>query len=526
MLGTYRQKGKRQEDGRPGGLSKRKERNERMENKMKRGSGVLLPVFSLPGDYGCGSFGDEAKSFVDFLVKGGFSYWQVLPFCMVDPCNSPYQSYSAFGGNPYFVDLPTLHRQGLLTGEELASARQKMPYSCEYDRLIRERMPLLRRAASRVQDRCAILNFIAGNRHLEQFCRFMALKSANGGKPWHEWTVQEPQAEEVFAWQFTQYAFFSQWREIKAYANDRGIGIIGDIPIYVSYDSCDVWADRALFQLDRDGRPLCVAGVPPDYFSEDGQLWGNPLYDWNRMAADGFSWWDERIRHMFTLFDGVRIDHFRGFDTYWSVPYGAATAKEGSWIPGPGRALVDVLKTAAEGHFLIAEDLGESSESVDALLQYSGFPGMRVMQFAFESEDDNRHLPHNYPENCIAYTGTHDNNTLLGYVWALDEAHRKTMLEYCGFTEANWDRGYDSIIRTLFESHAGIVILPVQDLLGFGSDTRYNLPGTDTGNWLFRVTGAQLAGIDSRKYHRLNALYRRLRPQTAENLPKKKEEKR
>ncbi len=476
---------------------------------MKRSSGVLMPISSLDGEYSCGAFGEEAKNFIDLLVKCGFGMWQVLPFCMVDECNSPYKSYSAFGGNPYFIDLPTLKRKGLVSERELEIFRQLTPYSCEYERLREERIDLLRRAASRVIDRTPITEFIKDNKWLKQFCEFMALKSANGGAEWTEWTVCEYDAEELFAWQFIQYEFFEEWKEIKAYANSKGIGIIGDIPIYVSYDSCDVWANKELFQLDGDCKPKCVAGVPPDYFCEDGQLWGNPIYDWDKMRADGFYWWRERIKHMFGLFDGVRIDHFRGIENYWSIPGDATSAKEGKWVKGPGKELIDALKEVADGKLLIAEDLGEESPEVNALLEYSGFPGMRVMQFGFIGDDDNRHLPHNYIENCIAYTGTHDNNTLLGYVWELDDAQRRYLLDYCGYASHDWDKGYDAIIRALFASSAGTVILPIQDLLGYGSDTRFNIPGKAKGNWSYRVTRAQLNSINTEKYRKLNSIYKR-----------------
>ncbi len=468
-----------------------------------------MPISSIDGEYSCGAFGDEAKNFIDILAKSGFSFWQVLPFCMIDECNSPYKSFSAFGGNPYFIDLPTLKRKGLISERELDIFKQLTPYSCEYDRLRQERIDLLRRAAARVADRSPITEFINSNKWLKQFCEFMALKSANGGAEWTEWKVFEYDAEEIFAWQFIQYEFFEEWKEIKAYANSKGINVIGDIPIYVSYDSCDVWANKELFQLDEDFKPKCVAGVPPDYFCEDGQLWGNPIYDWDRMRQDGYYWWRERIKHMFELFDGVRIDHFRGIETYWSIPGDATSAKEGKWVKGPGKDLIDALKEVADGKLLIAEDLGEESPDVSALLEYSTFPGMRVMQFGFLGDDDNRHLPHNYIENCIAYTGTHDNNTLLGYVWEMNDEQRRYLLDYCGYTAWDWNKSYDSIIRTLFASAAGVVILPIQDLLGYGADTRFNIPGKAKGNWSYRVTRAQLQSIDTEKYRRLNSIYKR-----------------
>ena len=478
---------------------------------IKRSSGVLMPISCLPGEYSTGAFGKEAKHFVDFLCDCGFSYWQVLPFCMVDECNSPYKSYSAFGGNPYFIDLETLFQKGLVTGDELNEYRQQTPYSCEYVRLYHTRFELLARAASRTDPayRALVEEFISQNRQLQKVCEFMAHKEANNQLPWNEWETDEIDDTVLYMWKFIQYEFFTQWDDVKKYANSRGIKLIGDIPIYVSYDSCDVWANREMFLLDEDNKPRCVAGVPPDYFSADGQLWGNPLYDWEKMEKDGFSWWCGRMEHMFKMFDSVRIDHFRGIESFWSVPYGAQTAREGKWVKGPGKKFVDAVKKIAGEKLIIAEDLGDITREVYDLVEYSGFPGMRVLQFAFLSDSDNPHLPHSYINNCIAYTGTHDNNTLLGYVWELDDGTRKKLMDYCGYTDPCWDRCYDSIIRTMFASSAGLIIMPIQDILGYGSDTRLNIPGKADGNWRYRVTREQLDGIDKEKYRKLNHLFKR-----------------
>lgn len=478
---------------------------------MKRASGVLMHISTLHGDYSCGSFGEEAKYFIDLLEDCGFSYWQVLPFCMVDECNSPYKSYSAFGGNPYFIDLPTLCKKQLITEEELADFKQDTPYSCEFKRLSRTRLILLMKASQRVDDkgRADIEGFCNKNPYLLEVCRFMALKSANGDKPWDEWETDNADPDILFMWKFIQYEFFTEWAEIKKYANSKNIKIIGDIPIYVSYDSADVWAHPELFLLDENQKPTEVAGCPPDYFSADGQLWGNPLYDWERMKSDGYGWWCDRIKHMLNIFDGVRIDHFRGLESYWSIPATAKTAAEGRWVKGPGRELIDKINGIRGEHLIIAEDLGEITEEVIELVKYSGFPGMRVFQFGFISDSDDPHQPHNYTSNSVAYTGTHDNNTLLGYVWELGEETRRGMLEYCGYFNEDWDRGYDSIIRTVFASHAGLTVLPIQDILGYGSDTRLNVPGRAEGNWQYRVTKEQLDSIDREKYRRLNYVYRR-----------------
>lgn len=480
---------------------------------MKRTSGVLMHISSLWGDYSCGSFGTEAREFADIIAEMGFKKWQVLPFCMVDECNSPYKSYSAFGGNPYFVDLPTLFDKGFLKDDELDGAKQETPYSCEFERLYKERFPLLKKASERAwltPEREKVKEFIKENPQIAKFCEFMVLKSANGDKCWIEWTENRIDEGELFAWEFIQYEFFAQWEELKSYVNEKGIEIIGDIPIYVSYDSADVWANRELFCLNPDGTMASQAGVPPDYFSEDGQLWGNPLYDWDKMREDGYKWWIERMEFMLKLFDGVRIDHFRALESYWSVPSDAKTAKEGKWIKGPGMDFIDKLNSIKGDKLIIAEDLGVITREVEELVEKSTFPGMRVMQFGFLDGSDSTHLPHNYKNNVIAYTGTHDNNTLLGYVWELGEGERARLLEYCGYTSPDWDRCYDSIIRCLYASSAGAVILPVQDILGYGSDTRLNTPGRAEGNWMFRVTKGQLESADRQKFRRFNELYKRV----------------
>lgn len=475
-------------------------------DRMERKSGVLMHISSLFGDYSIGSFGDEAKYFIDFLQDCGFSYWQVLPFCMTDEHNSPYKSYSSFSGNLFFIDLSSLHKEGLITKEELAGAMQHFPYLCEFDRLKEERFHLLYKAAMRVSDRKSVEKFVADSKYIDTFCLFMALKAANNNLPWQEWTADSADQDILFTWRFIQYKFYSQWAEIRSYANSKGIKIIGDIPIYVAEDSSDVWCSQKQFLLDEYGRPTCVAGVSPDYFSEDGQLWGNPLYNWREMEKDGYSWWQERMKHMANMFDAVRIDHFRGFESYWSIPASSTSAKDGKWIKGPGMPLVDALKIAAGDTQIIAEDLGDITPEVYKLVLESGLPGMRIFQFGFLADDNSSHLPHNYINNCVAYTGTHDNNTLLGYLWELDDATRCRMLEYCGHHD-NWQTGCESIIRTMFASHAGLVIMPIQDLLGYGCDTRLNTPGNAQGNWAYRITKDQLDSIDRNRFRQLNKIY-------------------
>ena len=475
---------------------------------MKRASGVLMHVSSLWGGYSEGSFGKAAVEWIDFLSECGFSVWQVLPFCLPDEVNSPYKSFSAFSGNPNFIDLDLLAEDGLLTEAELEEARQTTPYSCEFERLNRERMALLAKAADRFIGWDKIDKFMDSHPHTAQFCTFMALREANGEITWQEWKNTVPDEKTLKVWRFSQYIFFRQWQAIRKYANKKGIKIIGDIPIYVASDSSDTKYCPSLFQLDKKGYPKRVAGCPPDYFCEDGQLWGNPLYDWDKMAEDGFSWWRERIHFNAELFDGMRIDHFRGLEAYYSIPAKAENARKGKWVKGPGMALVNAIKEEAGDTMIIAEDLGDIDDAVRALVNESGFPGMRVFQFAFFGNHNSPHLPHMYENNCVAYTGTHDNNTLLGFIWEEAE-HRSEILEYCGYDSPNWDACYDHILRTMFSSSAGLMIIPVQDLLLYGSDTRMNKPGIRDGNWAFRITKEQLDTVSTEKFRRWNEIYGR-----------------
>lgn len=473
----------------------------------KRKSGVLMHVSSLWGEYSEGSFGKEAYEWIDFLAECGFSYWQTLPFGVTDELNSPYKSFGSFSGNPFFVDLQYLYEEGLLTIDELNSAKQENPYVCEFERLNKERMALLSKAASRMKNNDAIDSFMASHPETEKFCEYMALRAANNNLPWNEWTVTEPDPELYKAWRFAEYAFFSQWAQIKKYANSKNISIIGDIPIYVSWDSADVWSSPESFQLDERCNPKRVAGVPPDYFSEDGQLWGNPLYDWKKMKEDNYSWWRRRMSFMFELFDGVRIDHFRGLQSYYSIPASATTAKNGKWVKGPGMSLIKALQPICQDKLIIAEDLGDITPEVEKLVKDSGYPGMRVLQFGFVDEEETAHIPHNYIQNCVAYTGTHDNNTLLGFVWELDEPARRRMFDYFGYPYDNINDGCECMIRSLLASNADIVILPIQDILKYGADTRMNTPGVAEGNWAYRVKREQLSEIDRGKYKYWNSLY-------------------
>lgn len=476
---------------------------------MSRKSGILMHISSLYGNYSCGSFGKSAFEFIDFLEECGFTYWQVLPFCITDEHNSPYMSYSSIGGNMNFIDLEVLYEKGLITSKELEESKQNTPYVCEFDRLKEERFELLKKASSRVKNKTDILDYMSSNKAIQLCCEFMALKEANNNKPWNEWNIFTPSADCLFTWQFIQYEFHTQWDRVHKYAAKKGIKIIGDLPFYVSYDSCDVKNNLDQFLLDKNNRPEVVAGVPPDYFSEEGQLWGNPIYDWKRMKQDGYKWWKNRLSYTFDLFDGVRIDHFRALSEYWAVPSTANTAKEGKWCTGPAEEMINVIKETAKEKFIIAENLGLIDQKVDELLAYSNFPGMAVFQFGFDGNTKNPHLPHNYTNNLVAYTGTHDNNTLLGFIWELDNYTRNTLLEYVGFTDPDWNKCYDTIIKTIYMSCADTLIMPIQDILGYGSDTRLNTPGKADGNWGYRITKDQLDSIDKNKFKRLNHIYAR-----------------
>lgn len=476
---------------------------------MSRKSGILMHISSLYGNYSCGSFGKSAYEFIDFLEECGFTYWQVLPFGITDEHNSPYMSYSSIGGNMNFIDLELLFKKGLITSEELENNKQKTPYVCEFDRLKKERFNLLKKASLRVKNKREIIDYISANKNIKQCCEFMALKEANDNKPWNEWSILTPDSDCLFAWEFIQYEFHRQWNEVHTYAAQKGIKIIGDLPFYVSYNSCDVKNNLNQFLIDKNNKPEVVAGVPPDYFSEEGQLWGNPIYNWKNMKEDGYQWWKNRLSYTFNLFDGVRIDHFRAFSEYWSVPFNAKNAMSGKWCIGPAEEMIDVIKDIAKDRLVIAENLGHIDNKVNDLLSYSQFPGMAVFQFGFDGNAKNPHLPHNYTKNLVAYTGTHDNNTLLGFIWELDNYTRNTVLEYVGFTDRDWNKCYDTIIRAMYMSCADTIILPIQDILGYGADTRLNTPGKADGNWSYRITKEQLESIDKNKFKRLNHIYAR-----------------
>ncbi len=452
---------------------------------IKRSSGILLHISSLYGGFSCGSLGESAKKFVDFLKEGGFNYWQVLPFSYPDSYFSPYSSPSAFSLNPFFIDLPTLFKEGLITQSELENARENSPYLVEFQRF-EERLSLLKKASERF-DCTESEEFFSSHPETLSFCKFMG--------------------EEKF-FKFTQFIFYKQWQEIKNYANKKGIKIIGDLPMYVSQNSADVKENPKLFMLDKNGSPTLVAGVPPDAFSSDGQKWNNPLYNISEMSKNRFLWWRERIKFSLEMFDAVRLDHFRAFESFYAIANGKS-AKEGTWLKGGGIGLVNAIKEEAKEKLVIAENLGHITPEVNLLLSASGFSDMRVLQFGFDSDFSSPHLPHNYHENSVAYTSTHDNNTLLGYLYELEETKRKNLCSYFGYSGHNWDMLCDEIMRQMLMSKAGLVIFPIQDILKFGKDTRMNTPGKAEGNWGFRISEEQLQSVDLNKLKTLNTLYSR-----------------
>ena len=439
------------------------------------------------------------------IIFHSFSLWQVLPFGITDSYHSPYMSLSSFGGNPYFLDPASLYEQGLVTREELEEQRVSDPYLCDYAFLEEKRLPFLKKAALRFKDKTAVFAFLEENPEIAGTCRFLALREKNGLRPWTEWTQTEPEQESLFAHGFLQYEFHRQWEILHRLCKDHGVEIIGDLPFYVSHDSYDVWSRPDSFWLDKDFAPVKVAGVPPDYFSPLGQKWGNPLYDWERMKQDGFSYWKARLTYQLRLFDGVRFDHFRAASDYYAIPAEAENALEGEWLPGPGEALIDAFAAVSEGKFLLAEDLGTIDEKTRELLAYAGYPGMAVFQFGFDGNPLSPHLPHNYPENLVAYSGTHDNNTLLGFWFELDEGARQAALQYLGDPR----EAVEGTVRALMRSRADRVIFPLQDLLGYGADTRVNTPGVAKGNWQIRFTREQLASLDVKKYGEMNKIYAR-----------------
>ena len=466
-----------------------------------RSSGILMHISSLPGPYGIGTMGKRAFDFVDFLSSSGQSIWQILPLNPTGYGDSPYQSCSTFAGNHYLIDLDALVDEGLLGKEELdritwCHLETKVDFGIQYN----NRLRVLRLAYARFCDDQALESFCRENRSwLEDFALFMALKGHFGGKPWYQWekelkfrkeaameTARQELKEEMRFYCFVQFLFFLQWHALRAYAHEKGIRIIGDVPIYVPYDSVEVWKDTQLFQLDEELNPVAVAGCPPDSFSADGQLWGNPLYRWDEMQEDGFRWWIRRLAAAGELYDVVRMDHFRGLESYWSIPYGDETARGGKWVKGPGLAFVNAVKENLPQLDMIAEDLGFLTQEVLDLRDASGYPGMKILEFAFDPREPSDYLPHGYISNTVCYTGTHDNMTMRQWFDTAEEDTVEYATAYMNLTEQEglvW-----GVIRTAFATVSDCCVIQMQDYLDLGAEARMNFPGTlSDSNWTWRA---------------------------------------
>lgn len=483
-----------------------------------KSSGILMPVSALSSNYGIGTFGSEAYGFVDFLYESGQRYWQLLPLGPVSYGDSPYSSFSAYAGNPYYIDLDILIGENLISEGDCRCLRYNDDY-IDYEKQFNFRYEILRKAYknSAVRFAADLEDFKRENyRWVEDYSLFMALKYENNQIPWYEWqealVKREDSAveklkiqlqDEINFWTFIQLLFYKQYFKLKEYANKKGISLIGDMPIYVASDSVDVWAFSENFLLDRNRMPKIVAGVPPDAFSSEGQLWGNPVYDWDYLRKTSYKWWIERIKWSFLLYDTVRIDHFRGFDQFWAVPYGSESAVEGKWLHAYGRELFATVLSELGRQNIIAEDLGIITDSVIKLKNEFGFPGMKVLQFAFDGNPANPYLPVNYEENCVAYTGTHDNDTLRGWLEKLSDGEIAYVSEALSIDlhegKCNCEELVYSIIRKLYASKANVCIIPIQDFLAAGSEARINTPSTIGGNWHWRIKGGMLTKGLSKK---------------------------
>ena len=494
----------------------------------KRQSGVLMHISSLPGKYGIGSFGQSAYDFVDFLVRTKQRYWQILPLGTTSYGDSPYQSFSAFAGNTYFIDFDILIEEGLLNEADVKGADfGDDPRKVDYAKIFDARRPIMEKAVARflkAEDLSDYESFVEQNAAwLEVFAEYMAIKEHFDNLAWTEWpdeairrreaaslaSYSEKLADKLTYHRVTQYLFFKQWLRLKAYANEHHIEIVGDMPIYVAADSADVWAQPHFFKTDAVGKPTCVAGCPPDEFSETGQLWGNPIYDWEAMDKDGYAWWIERLRESFKIYDIVRIDHFRGFESYWEVPAGSETSASGKWVKGPDYKLFAAVKEALGDLNIIAEDLGFMTDEVIELRERTGFPGMKILQFAFNPDDESIDSPHLAPNNSVMYTGTHDNNTVLGwYKDEIDDATRQYMAQYTNRKE--YETVPHAMLRTIFASVSFMAIATMQDLLELDSAARMNYPSTIGGNWTWRMTAEELNPIVEGELYSLTKTYRRM----------------
>ena len=490
---------------------------------QKRKCGILLPVSSLPSKYGIGCFDKKAYEFVDALKEAGQSYWQILPLGPTSYGDSPYQSFSTFAGNPYFISLEELIKEGVLTKKECDSVDfGDNESSVDYAKLYEGRMILLRKAYERsnIYMDPEFRKFQEEEAWwLKDYALFMAVKKRFGGVQWSEWAedirlrwqnaldyYREEMYFEIEFQEYMQFKFRQQWMALKSYANEKGIQIIGDIPIYVAMDSADTWANPWLFKLDEKNCPTQVAGCPPDGFSATGQLWGNPLYNWEVHRNSGYEWWIKRISNCFRLYDVVRIDHFRGFDEYYSIPFGDQTAERGHWEKGPGMDLFNTVKEKLGDVDVIAEDLGYLTESVIEMVKESGYPGMKVLQFAFDSREESDYLPHNYERNCVVYTGTHDNDTILGWYYVMSEEDREFSKEYMGNAKSTDEELPWDFIRMSMESVANLAVTPMQEFLGLGTEARINYPSTLGNNWKWRLLPGQFTPELAKRIHRLTQI--------------------
>ena len=497
-----------------------------------RQSGILMPVSALPGAYGIGSFSKEAYKFVDWLQKSGQSLWQILPLGPTSYGDSPYQSFSTFAGNPYFIDLETLAREGLLEDDICRQADfGNNSNQIDYGMLYQNRFHILKVAYEHAKEQQIMnssdyVDFLnEQNEWLSDYALYMSVKDYFHGAGWNLWEenirLRRPDAishyqdlltDEIHFYQFLQYEFYKQWNMLKEYANQKGIQIIGDIPIYVAYDSADVWAHPELFQLDESGQPTAVAGCPPDGFSATGQLWGNPVYKWDYHKQTGYTWWIKRIENSTKLYDVIRIDHFRGFDEYYAIPAGSKNAVIGKWEKGPGMDLFDVVKEKLGEISIIAEDLGYITDSVRQLVKDSNFPNMKVLEFAFDARDSYEpceYLPFTYYNNCVVYTGTHDNETLLGWLKHVNDYTLGYIKDYIGRDIPVGQEMVDEIIRLAHSSVADLCIIPLQDYLGLGNEARINTPSTLGDNWKWRVTKDKLTDKVADKIRKYTNVYRR-----------------
>ena len=493
---------------------------------MDRSSGVLMSMSSLPSNYGIGTMGKSAYKFVDFLKASGQKYWQLLPLGPTSYGDSPYASFSTFAGNPYFIDLDMLVKEGLLKTAELKKLDWGTdPERVDYGKIYESRFTVLRKAFKRGAEKLAeeIAAFREENvRWIENYALYMAVKAHFDMKSWTEWPDEDIRLhkseavekygellkEDVDFYVFMQYLFYKQWDALREYAHENGVEFIGDIPIYVALDSADVWSEPQFFQLDEDGFPSEVSGVPPDAFTAEGQLWGNPLYDWDAMRNDGYGWWLRRIDGARRLYDVIRIDHFRGLESYWSVPADEDTAINGKWMPGPGMGLVGVLQGWFKNLRLIAEDLGYLTPEVAKLLSDSGLPGMKVLQFAFDAHGDSGYLPHLCNPNSVCYIGTHDNDTVMGWLETLGKEDKKFASTYMHITE---DEGWCwGLIRTGMATASNLFVVQMQDLLELGAQSRMNTPGTSSGNWQWRMLPDAIDKKLSKKLRFYTETFRRI----------------